>query len=163
MEIFFRHLSTWDLRGSLFKASFPLEGCRGRKPYARGKLKSRMVVTGQKRMQSIGWTSSKELNTSLLVCLCISLWFDLHIYLRFELHHTIIEIYIYRSTFLSALRYVYVWDKICILICIYICISGQRKIKGFVVLQKKNVLDFNDFYAGVIDNFSELFGSRISF
>ena len=127
MEIFFWHLSTWDLRGSLFKASFPLEGCRGRKPYARGKLKSRMVVTGQKRMQSIGWTSSKELNTSLLVCLCISLWFDLHIYLRFELHHTIIEIciyiYIYTHTFLSALRYVYVWDKICNLICILIGVT----------------------------------------
>ena len=41
--------------------------------------------------------------------------------------------------------------------------SGQRKIKGFVVLQKKNVLDFNDFYAGVIDNFSELIGIGISF
>jgi len=42
--------------------------------------------------------------------------------------------------------------------------SGQhKKIKGFVVLQKKNVLDLNDFSADVLDDLSELIGKGVSF
>jgi linoleate 9S-lipoxygenase len=41
--------------------------------------------------------------------------------------------------------------------------SGHQKIKGFVVLQKKNVLDFNDFFAGIGDNLGELVGRAVSF
>jgi hypothetical protein len=42
--------------------------------------------------------------------------------------------------------------------------SGQhKKIKGFVVLQKKNVLDFNDFSADILDDLSELIGKGVSF
>lgn len=37
-----------------------------------------------------------------------------------------------------------------------------KKIKGTVVLMKKNVLDFNDFNASVLDRVDELLGQRIS-
>lgn len=37
-----------------------------------------------------------------------------------------------------------------------------RKIEGTVVLMKKNVLDFNDFNASVLDRFHELLGKRVS-
>lgn len=38
----------------------------------------------------------------------------------------------------------------------------SQKIKGTVVLMKKNVLDFNDFNASVLDRVHELFGKRVS-
>ncbi|KAF5463411.1 hypothetical protein F2P56_019328 [Juglans regia] len=37
-----------------------------------------------------------------------------------------------------------------------------KKIEGTVVLMKKNVLDFNDFNASVLDRVHELFGQRVS-
>lgn len=41
--------------------------------------------------------------------------------------------------------------------------NGQcKKIEGTVVLMKKNVLDFNDFHASVLDRVHELFGQRVS-
>ncbi|KAG2694821.1 hypothetical protein I3760_08G162200 [Carya illinoinensis] len=43
------------------------------------------------------------------------------------------------------------------------CKNGQcKKIEGTVVLMKKNVLDFNDFHASVLDRVHELFGQRVS-
>ncbi|XP_057992070.1 probable linoleate 9S-lipoxygenase 5 [Hevea brasiliensis] len=43
------------------------------------------------------------------------------------------------------------------------CITeGRRKIKGKVVLMKKNVLDFDDIKASCLDRFRELFGKGIS-
>uniref|UniRef100_A0A0C9S917 Lipoxygenase n=1 Tax=Wollemia nobilis TaxID=56998 RepID=A0A0C9S917_9CONI len=40
--------------------------------------------------------------------------------------------------------------------------SGSNIVKGVVVLQKKNVLDSNDFHAGLVDNISELLGRGVS-
>ena len=40
--------------------------------------------------------------------------------------------------------------------------NNGRKIKGTVVLMKKNVLDFNDIGASVIDRVSEFFGQGVS-
>ncbi|CAB4285321.1 unnamed protein product [Prunus armeniaca] len=40
--------------------------------------------------------------------------------------------------------------------------KNSRKIKGTVVLMKKNVLDFNDFNASVLDRVHELVGQRVS-
>ncbi|KAJ6775530.1 LIPOXYGENASE [Salix purpurea] len=40
--------------------------------------------------------------------------------------------------------------------------GGHKKIKGTVVLMKKNVLDFNDFHASVLDRFHELLGQGVS-
>ncbi|KAK4852727.1 hypothetical protein QYF36_026540 [Acer negundo] len=40
--------------------------------------------------------------------------------------------------------------------------SQSQKIKGTVVLMKKNVLDFNDFNASLLDRFHELLGKRVS-
>lgn len=42
--------------------------------------------------------------------------------------------------------------------------ENQRitKIRGTVVLMKKNVLDFNDFNASILDRFHELVGRRVS-
>eukprot|EP01018_Ginkgo_biloba_P021021 Gb_04786 [translate_table: standard] len=40
--------------------------------------------------------------------------------------------------------------------------SEENKIKGLLVLQKKNVLDLHDIHAGIIDNISELLGNRVS-
>ncbi|KAL6278610.1 hypothetical protein ACE6H2_022211 [Prunus campanulata] len=40
--------------------------------------------------------------------------------------------------------------------------KNSRKIKGTVVLMKKNVLDFNDFNASVLDRLHELVGQRVS-
>ncbi|KAK3418568.1 hypothetical protein EUGRSUZ_H04495 [Eucalyptus grandis] len=40
--------------------------------------------------------------------------------------------------------------------------GGSKKVKGTVVLMKKNVLDFNDFNASVLDRVHELFGQKIS-
>ncbi|KAJ6682994.1 LIPOXYGENASE [Salix koriyanagi] len=40
--------------------------------------------------------------------------------------------------------------------------GGHKKIKGTVVLMKKNVLDFNDFNASVLDRFHELLGQGVS-
>lgn len=37
-----------------------------------------------------------------------------------------------------------------------------KKIKGKFVLMKKNILDFNDFHASVLDRFHELHGKRLS-
>lgn len=37
-----------------------------------------------------------------------------------------------------------------------------QKIEGIVVLMKKNVLDFNDFHAPVLDGVEELLGQRVS-
>ncbi|KAJ0014666.1 hypothetical protein Pint_19858 [Pistacia integerrima] len=43
------------------------------------------------------------------------------------------------------------------------CEKGEcRKIKGTVVLMKKNALDFNDLHAGILDGIHELVGKRIS-
>ncbi|KAJ9128560.1 hypothetical protein P3X46_034877 [Hevea brasiliensis] len=43
------------------------------------------------------------------------------------------------------------------------CLSGEcKKIKGTVVLMKKNVLDFNDFHASVLDRVHELLGQGVS-
>jgi linoleate 9S-lipoxygenase len=40
--------------------------------------------------------------------------------------------------------------------------GNNKKIEGTVVLMKKNVLDFNDFNASVIDSVKELLGQRVS-
>ncbi|KAF8018100.1 hypothetical protein BT93_H3106 [Corymbia citriodora subsp. variegata] len=40
--------------------------------------------------------------------------------------------------------------------------GGSKKVKGTVVLMKKNVLDFNDFNASVLDRLHELFGQKVS-
>ncbi|KAL6517807.1 Lox4p [Orobanche minor] len=40
--------------------------------------------------------------------------------------------------------------------------GGERKIKGKVVLMKKNVLDFNDLSASVLDTVHELVGQKVS-
>jgi linoleate 9S-lipoxygenase len=43
------------------------------------------------------------------------------------------------------------------------CGDGEcKKIKGTVVLMKKNVLGFNDFHASVLDRVHELLGQRVS-
>lgn len=45
------------------------------------------------------------------------------------------------------------------------CVSGDgecKKIKGSVVLMKKNVLDFNDVHASVLDRLHELLGHGVS-
>lgn len=43
------------------------------------------------------------------------------------------------------------------------CEMGEcKKIKGKFVLMKKNILDFNDFHASVVDRFHELHGKRVS-
>eukprot|EP01018_Ginkgo_biloba_P024898 Gb_17673 [translate_table: standard] len=49
-----------------------------------------------------------------------------------------------------------------LLACPRFKIGQQHKIKGHVVLQKKNFLDLNDFHAGIIDNVSELVGRGVS-
>nr|POE81553.1 putative linoleate 9s-lipoxygenase 5 [Quercus suber] len=41
--------------------------------------------------------------------------------------------------------------------------SRNKKVEGTVVLMKKNVLDFNDFYASILDGFLELLGQKVSF
>ena len=41
--------------------------------------------------------------------------------------------------------------------------SKKEKIGGRVVLMKKNVLDFNDFNASILDGLHELLGKKISF
>ena len=41
--------------------------------------------------------------------------------------------------------------------------SRNKKVEGKVVLMKKNVLDFNDFNASVLDGFDELLGQKVSF
>ena len=41
--------------------------------------------------------------------------------------------------------------------------SGNKKVEGTVVLMKKNVLDFNDFNASVLDRVRELLGQKVSF
>ena len=38
----------------------------------------------------------------------------------------------------------------------------KKKIKGTVVLMKKNVLDFNDFTASVVDRLDEFLGKKVS-
>lgn len=38
----------------------------------------------------------------------------------------------------------------------------EKKIKGRVVLMKKNVLDFNDFSASVVDRLDEFLGRKVS-
>lgn len=41
--------------------------------------------------------------------------------------------------------------------------EGQKKIKGTLVLMKKNVLDFNDFIGNsILDGVHELFGKKVS-
>ena len=40
--------------------------------------------------------------------------------------------------------------------------GNNKKIEGTVVLMKKNVLDFNDFHASLLDRFHELLGQRVS-
>lgn len=40
--------------------------------------------------------------------------------------------------------------------------TSSQKIKGTVVLMKKNVLDFNDFHASVLDRVHELLGQGVS-
>ena len=40
--------------------------------------------------------------------------------------------------------------------------NDKKKIEGTVVLMKKNVLDFNDFNAPVLDRVHELFGQGVS-
>lgn len=40
--------------------------------------------------------------------------------------------------------------------------NGSEKIKGTVVLMRKNVLDFNDFHASFLDGVDELLGKRVS-
>lgn len=40
--------------------------------------------------------------------------------------------------------------------------NKTKKIKGKAVLMKKNVLDFNDFHASIIDRVHELFGNGVS-
>ncbi|KAM3752679.1 hypothetical protein ACB098_03G037500 [Castanea mollissima] len=41
--------------------------------------------------------------------------------------------------------------------------NGNKKVEGTVVLMKKNVLDFNDFNASVLDGVHELLGQKVSF
>lgn len=41
-------------------------------------------------------------------------------------------------------------------------LGNKKKIKGTVVLMKKNVLDFNDFHSSVLDRVHELFGQGVS-
>ncbi|KAF3975961.1 hypothetical protein CMV_000835 [Castanea mollissima] len=41
--------------------------------------------------------------------------------------------------------------------------NGNKKVEGTVVLMKKNVLDFNDFNASVLDRVHELLGQKVSF
>lgn len=41
--------------------------------------------------------------------------------------------------------------------------NGKVKIKGSVVLMKKNVLDLSDFNASIIDNVYEFIGKHVSF
>lgn len=41
--------------------------------------------------------------------------------------------------------------------------EGQKKIKGTLVLMKKNVLDFSDFIGNsILDGVHELFGKKVS-
>lgn len=40
--------------------------------------------------------------------------------------------------------------------------KNTKKIKGRVVLMKKNVLDFNDFHASITDRVHELLGNGVS-
>lgn len=40
--------------------------------------------------------------------------------------------------------------------------ENKKKIKGKVVLMKKNVLDFNDFGGSVLDRVHELLGQKVS-
>ncbi|KAL5786621.1 hypothetical protein ACOSQ2_009013 [Xanthoceras sorbifolium] len=40
--------------------------------------------------------------------------------------------------------------------------GSKKKVQGTVVLMKKNVLDFNDFNASLLDRFHELLGQRVS-
>lgn len=40
--------------------------------------------------------------------------------------------------------------------------GGGKKVMGTVVLMKKNVLDFNDFNASIIDGLDELIGRKVS-
>lgn len=40
--------------------------------------------------------------------------------------------------------------------------SSAKQITGTVVLMKKNVLDFNDFNASVLDRLHELLGKKVS-
>lgn len=42
-------------------------------------------------------------------------------------------------------------------------IGTMKNIKGKVVLMKKNVLEFTDLAASVLDRFSELVGNKVSF
>lgn len=42
------------------------------------------------------------------------------------------------------------------------CDGDKKKIQGKVVLMKKNVLDFNDFNASILDRVHELLGQRVS-
>ncbi|KAF5454041.1 hypothetical protein F2P56_023738 [Juglans regia] len=42
------------------------------------------------------------------------------------------------------------------------CDGDKKKIEGTVVLMRKNVLDFNDFNASILDGFHELLGHRVS-
>lgn len=41
-------------------------------------------------------------------------------------------------------------------------LSPTKKIKATVVLMRKNVLDFNDFNASIIDNLSDFLGQKVS-
>ncbi|XP_019187172.1 PREDICTED: probable linoleate 9S-lipoxygenase 5 [Ipomoea nil] len=41
-------------------------------------------------------------------------------------------------------------------------LSPTKKIKGKVVLMRKNVLDFNDFNASIVDNLSDFLGQKVS-
>ena len=41
-------------------------------------------------------------------------------------------------------------------------VAESKKIKGSVVLMKKNVLDFNDIKASLLDRIHELFGKGVS-
>ncbi|CAI9102205.1 OLC1v1000437C1 [Oldenlandia corymbosa var. corymbosa] len=41
--------------------------------------------------------------------------------------------------------------------------TNNNKIKGTVVLMRKNVLDFNDFNGSILDGVHELFGQKVSF
>jgi len=40
--------------------------------------------------------------------------------------------------------------------------SKNSKVKGTVVLMKKNVLDFNDFHASFLDRLHEFLGQKVS-
>ncbi|GKV11840.1 hypothetical protein SLEP1_g23059 [Rubroshorea leprosula] len=41
-------------------------------------------------------------------------------------------------------------------------VGGGKKVMGTAVLMKKNVLDFNDFNASIIDRLDELIGRKVS-